>query len=245
MMQRSEGQAKWGTVSKQAREALNALLPNELALNQSTHAKAAGVPRQMLWIYEQGRQEPGFSVIDKLLYVLGMDMQWKLVPVSDREDAPVVVDIGNNLHELPKPEPQNYDRRIRQYFFWPGMLIRMARKKTNVSQCRLALLSGTSQAAISAYEHDIHQPALSTLERIVGVLGFRLSVRILPYDISTEIHWLHQAKFPEQAMQRVQQWREEYDSMFGGEQESFGYRPNPLIDMRYRQYRSSLLGHVS
>lgn len=238
-------QTEWGTVSKQARVALNTLLPNELALSQSVHAKTAGFPRQMLWLYEQGKQEPGFSVIDKLLYVLGMDMQWKLVPVAETADTPIVVDIGSNLHELPKPDVQNYDRRIRQYFFWPGMLIRIARKKTNVNQYDLALLSGTSQAAISAYEHDTRQPALHTLERIVGVLGFRLSVRVLPYDISTELHWLHQAKFPEQAMQRVRQWREEHDSMFGGEQESFGYRPNPLIDMRYRQYRNSLLGHVS
>ena len=237
--------AKWGTVSKHAREALNALLPNELVLSQSAHAKAAGFPRQMLSLYEKGAREPGFSVIDKLLYVLGMDMQWTLVPVSSGADVPVVVDIGGNLHALPKPAARNYDKRIRQYFFWPGMLIRVARKKANVSQHNLALLSGTSQATISAYEHDIHQPTLSTLERIVGVLGFRLSVRILPYDISTELHWLHQAQFPDKAMERVRQWREGYDNMFMGEQRGLGYRPNPLIDMRYREYRRSLLEHVS
>lgn len=245
MVQRIEGLAQWGAISKQAREALNALLPSELALSQAAHAKMSGFPRQMLWLYEQGRQEPGFGVIDKLLYVLGMDMQWRIVPVSETPETPIVVNIGSDLHDLPKPDPENYDRRIRQYFFWPGMLIRMARKKTKVSQQFLGLLSGTSQATISTYEHDIHQPALSTLGRIVGVLGFRLSVRIVPYDISTELHWLHQARSPEKAMQRVQQWREEHYSMFGSEEESFGYRPNPLIDQRYSEYRRSLLEHVA
>ena len=245
MLQEIESPTKWGAISKQARDTLNELLPKELALSQSAHAKASGIPRQMLWLYEQGKQEPGFSVIDKLLYVVGMDMQWKLVPVSKTTENLIAVDIGSDLHELPKPDPQNYNRRIRQYFFWPGMLIRLARKKANISQQNLALLSGTSQAAISAYEHDIHQPALSTLERIVGVLGLRPSVRLLPYDISTELHWLHQARFPEKAMQRVQQWSEEHVVMLGDKQDGFGYRPNPLIDMNYHQYRRSLLRHVS
>ena len=53
----------------------------------------AGFPKQMLWLYEKGRQEPGFSVIDKLLYVLGMDMQRKLTPVS-KEETPITIDIG-------------------------------------------------------------------------------------------------------------------------------------------------------
>ncbi len=245
MVQGIENPVKWGSISKQAREALNALLPSELALSQSAHAKISGFPRQMLWLYEQGGREPGFGVIDKLLYALGMDMQWELVPMSETPETPIAVDIGSDLYELPKPDPQNYDRRIRQYFFWPGMLIRTARKKVNISQSELALLCGTSQAAISTYEQDVHQPALSTLERIVGVLGFHLTVRILPYDISTELHWHHQAKFPKQAMQRVQQWREEYNSMFGCEQDGLGYRPNPLIDVNYHQYRRSLLDQVS
>ena len=244
IMKQIEDFAKWGAISKQARVALNALLPSELAMSQSAHAKMSGFPRQMLWLYEQGKQEPGFSVIDKLLYVLGMDMQWKLVSISEAQ-IPIVIDIGSDLHQLPKPDHQNYDRRIRQYFFWPGMLIRIARKKAHISQQDLALLSQTSQATISAYEHDIHQPALSTLERIVGVVGFQPSVTIVPYDISTELHWLHQARFPEKAMQRVQQWSEEYQSMFGDNQESLGYRPNPLIDVNYLQYRRSLLRHVS
>ena len=243
-MKQIEDFAKWGAISKQARVALNALLPSDLAMSQSAHAKMSGFPRQMLWLYEQGKQEPGFSVIDKLLYVLGMDMQWKLVSISEAQ-IPIVIDIGSDLHQLPKPDHQNYDRRIRQYFFWPGMLIRIARKKAHISQQDLALLSQTSQATISAYEHDIHQPALSTLERIVGVVGFQPSVTIVPYDISTELHWLHQARFPEKAMQRVQQWSEEYQSMFGDNQESLGYRPNPLIDVNYLQYRRSLLRHVS
>lgn len=244
IMKQIEDFAKWGAISKQARVALNALLPSDLAMSQSAHAKMSGFPRQMLWLYEQGKQEPGFSVIDKLLYVLGMDMQWKLVSISEAQ-IPIVIDIGSDLHQLPKPDHQNYDRRIRQYFFWPGMLIRIARKKAHISQQDLALLSQTSQATISAYEHDIHQPALSTLERIVGVVGFQPSVTIVPYDISTELHWLHQARFPEKAMQRVQQWSEEYQSMFGDNQESLGYRPNPLIDVNYLQYRRSLLRHVS
>ena len=245
-MKKIEDFAKWGAISKQAREALNALLPSDLAMSQSAHAKMSGFPRQMLWLYEQGKQEPGFTVIDKLLYVLGMDMQWKLVSISKAEiPIPIVMDIGSDLHQLPKPDPQNYDRRVRQYFFWPGMLIRIARKKAHVSQQELALLSGTSQATISAYEHDMHQPALSTLERIVGVLGFQPTLTIVPYDISTELHWLHQARFPEKAMQRVQQWSEEHQSRFGDNQESLGYRPNPLIDVNYHQYRRSLLRHVS
>lgn len=73
-------------------------------------------------------------------------------------------------------------------------------------------------------------------------------VTIIPYDDSAELHWRHQANFPGPSMERVCQWKEEYIGIADGAEGNvnrLGYRPNPLIDQRYIEYRRGLLAHVA
>lgn len=57
-----------------------------------------------------------------------------------------------------------------------GQLIRMARRRTGVSQETLARASGIRQPLISRYEAGQVQPSLPTLQRLVRAAGGHLSV---------------------------------------------------------------------
>jgi transcriptional regulator with XRE-family HTH domain len=65
---------------------------------------------------------------------------------------------------------------------WAANLIRLARRQSRLSQRELARRSGTSQAAIAAYESARRQPTLETLARIVRAAGQDLRIRLEPYD---------------------------------------------------------------
>lgn len=65
---------------------------------------------------------------------------------------------------------------------WAANLIRLARRHGRLSQRELAHRSGTSQAAIAAYESARRQPTLETLARIVRAAGQDLRIRLEPYD---------------------------------------------------------------
>lgn len=54
-------------------------------------------------------------------------------------------------------------------------LIRQARAYAGLTQAELAERSGTSQAAISAYEHGAKTPTPDTLTRVLGAAGMRLT----------------------------------------------------------------------
>lgn len=66
----------------------------------------------------------------------------------------------------------------------PGQLIRDARLRHGLSQRRLALRAGTSQAWVSRVECDQVRPSLESLERLLLVLGERLALQTerLPHD---------------------------------------------------------------
>jgi transcriptional regulator with XRE-family HTH domain len=56
-------------------------------------------------------------------------------------------------------------------------LLTTARERAGLSKAELARRAGTSRETVSAYEHGSKSPNLSTLERLVGVAGFTLSLR--------------------------------------------------------------------
>ena len=238
----------WGSITKVAREHLALLLDDSAQLTQSLHARMCQLPRQSLSSYEREIIEPSYTTIDRMLYALGLDMRWNLLPLCDTPAHSIQVDIGDDLDAIQVPDYGEYEKVIRQYFFWPGMLIRSARIRSATTQAEIAALSRTTQSAISAYERDCHQPSLSAVERIVRSVGFSPVVTVIPYDDSTELHWRHQAQFPGPTIERTRQWQEEYFNIAGhGEKRlgGLGFRPNPLIDERYKQYRRSLLEYVA
>jgi transcriptional regulator with XRE-family HTH domain len=54
--------------------------------------------------------------------------------------------------------------------------LRAARARAGLTQARLAHLTGTSQATISAYETGAKQPSLDTFSRLIEATGSRLEV---------------------------------------------------------------------
>lgn len=59
-----------------------------------------------------------------------------------------------------------------------GAELRKARTAAGLSQAELAERAGTTQSTISAYESGRKEPGVSTLERLLGVVG--VSLRISP-----------------------------------------------------------------
>lgn len=62
----------------------------------------------------------------------------------------------------------------------PSELLRQARHQAGLTQDELAVLAGTSQSAIAAYETGAREPSWSVLERIVRASGHLLDLEILP-----------------------------------------------------------------
>jgi transcriptional regulator with XRE-family HTH domain len=60
-------------------------------------------------------------------------------------------------------------------------LLRQARLRHGVSQRRLALRAGTSQAAISRIERGVESPTLERLAALLFVLGERLEIDSTPF----------------------------------------------------------------
>lgn len=61
-------------------------------------------------------------------------------------------------------------------------LIRIARRRSGLSQKELARRAATSQAAISAYESGRRSPSVATLSRILAAAGFDLRMRLADID---------------------------------------------------------------
>jgi transcriptional regulator with XRE-family HTH domain len=56
-----------------------------------------------------------------------------------------------------------------------GASLRDARHRAGLTQAELASRAGTSQAAISAYEHGRKAPSVETLARVLAAAGTRLT----------------------------------------------------------------------
>jgi len=59
-------------------------------------------------------------------------------------------------------------------------LLRKARKRSGISQRRLALRAGTSQDAISRIERGVEAPTIERLDNLLLVLGERLELDAAP-----------------------------------------------------------------
>jgi transcriptional regulator with XRE-family HTH domain len=62
----------------------------------------------------------------------------------------------------------------------PGALLRDARLRHGLGQRSLARRAGTSQAQISRIERGEISPSVSTLDRLLAVMGERLELVALP-----------------------------------------------------------------
>lgn len=62
----------------------------------------------------------------------------------------------------------------------PSGLLRRARREAGLTQDELAVLAGTSQSAIAAYETGAREPSWSVLERIVRASGHLLHLDLRP-----------------------------------------------------------------
>jgi transcriptional regulator with XRE-family HTH domain len=59
-------------------------------------------------------------------------------------------------------------------------LIRTARERHGLDQRSLARRAGTSQGQISKIERGVVSPSISTVERLLGVMGERLELKAVP-----------------------------------------------------------------
>jgi len=59
-------------------------------------------------------------------------------------------------------------------------VLRAARAQSALSQRELAERAGTTQASISRIERGLEQPTLARLARILGALGWRMSIELEP-----------------------------------------------------------------
>lgn len=64
-------------------------------------------------------------------------------------------------------------------------MIREARFEAGLTQAELADRSGTSQAAISAYERASKVPSATTLQRLLAACGRRLAVEVEGEEAAT------------------------------------------------------------
>lgn len=66
-----------------------------------------------------------------------------------------------------------------------GQLIRMARKKAQMTQAELAQKLGISYVGISQWENDLRNPKIETLNRIASAIGIE-AIELVPEDKQDE-----------------------------------------------------------
>ncbi|MBW7917640.1 MAG: XRE family transcriptional regulator [Trueperaceae bacterium] len=59
-------------------------------------------------------------------------------------------------------------------------MIRQARERAGLTQAELARRSGVAQSSISAYEREVHQPSLESLQELIAATGHKVSVDLMP-----------------------------------------------------------------
>ena len=66
-------------------------------------------------------------------------------------------------------------------------ILALGRLKSGLSQQQLAARAGVSATMISAYERDLRQPTLPTLERLLAAAGLELRYHLEPRDLHDEV----------------------------------------------------------
>jgi transcriptional regulator with XRE-family HTH domain len=72
---------------------------------------------------------------------------------------------------------QSYDARSTA-----ASLLALARLKSGLSQQAMAKRAGVHATMVSAYERDLRQPTLPTLERLLAAAGLELRLHLEPRD---------------------------------------------------------------
>lgn len=90
----------------------------------------------------------------------------------------------------------------------PGELVRSTRERLKLSQRRLALRAGTTQAAISRIERGVVSPTYATLRTLMLAMGeeLELTARRLPTDWDPLHMQSTLARTPEQRLQLALSW---------------------------------------
>jgi transcriptional regulator with XRE-family HTH domain len=90
----------------------------------------------------------------------------------------------------------------------PGELVRSTRERLGLSQRRLALRAGTTQAAVSRIERGIVSPTLSTLHELMIAMGEELvlSTRRLPTEWDPAHMASTLARTPEERFELAVSW---------------------------------------
>jgi transcriptional regulator with XRE-family HTH domain len=90
-------------------------------------------------------------------------------------------------------------------------ILALARLKTGLSQQQLAEKAGVHATMISAYERDLRQPTLPTLERLLAAAGLEMRLHLEPRDRHDEVLAnLEAGRSPKERRQRDRQiavWR--------------------------------------
>lgn len=80
-------------------------------------------------------------------------------------------------------------------------LIRIARRRAELSQQELAGRATTSQAAISAYESGRRSPSVETLARVLAAAGFELRMRLAEPDAHDSTRRKAESLLPQEAVE--------------------------------------------
>jgi transcriptional regulator with XRE-family HTH domain len=90
-------------------------------------------------------------------------------------------------------------------------ILTLARLKAGLSQRQLGERAGVPATMISAYERDLRQPTLRTLERLLAAAGLELRLHLEPLDRHDEVLAnLEALRSPEERRRRDEQiavWR--------------------------------------
>jgi transcriptional regulator with XRE-family HTH domain len=90
-------------------------------------------------------------------------------------------------------------------------ILALARLKAGLSQQQLGERAGVPATMISAYERDLRQPTLPTLERLIAAAGLELRLHLEPRDPHDDVLAnLEALRSPEERRRRDQQiavWR--------------------------------------
>lgn len=85
-----------------------------------------------------------------------------------------------------------------------GTLVRDARREHGLSQRRLALRAGTTQARLSRIENGHESPSFASLTRLLGVMGGRLVVGVEPIEPPTTL--LDRSGTPAERLREAASW---------------------------------------
>src|SRR5438874_6973965 len=89
-----------------------------------------------------------------------------------------------------------------------GVLLREARRRSGLSQRALALRAGSKQANISRIEAGAESITVERLERLLAVMGLRLTVQVEPleHDLDADDLAAACALTPEERLRESMSW---------------------------------------